>query len=71
MLGADNVTIELIAVSDDAYTALGFYAENGAALGKDLSFGVGWGSDYNDPASSLLAVGGSANAMMNKYFGLY
>ena len=71
VLGADNVTIELIAVSDDAYSALGFYAENGAALGKDLSFGVGWGSDYNDPASSLLAVGGSANAMMNKYFGLY
>ena len=71
VLGAENVTIEPVAVSRDVYHALGYYAETGAALGKDLSFGVGWSSDYNDPASFLLALGGSKYSEMNKYFGLY
>ena len=52
-LGKENVVIDINQMSSDDLNNITYYASNAAAEDWDISNGVAWGPDYEDPSTYL------------------
>ena len=67
VLGEDNVVIDIQQISKDELNNITYYAANAAAEDWDLSGGVGWNPDYEDP-STYLDILKTTNAEQTKTY---
>ena len=66
-LGSDNVVLDIHQLSDDDFNNITYYATTAAQEDWDLSVGVAWEPDYQDP-SSFLDVLKTTNSERTKAF---
>lgn len=52
-LGSDNVVLDIHQMSDDDFNNITYYATTASQEDWDLSVGVAWAPDYQDPSSYL------------------
>lgn len=71
-LGAENVTVNLVAASNtDDFYACGYRARSGEAGNYDMFYGSGWGPDFGDPCTYLDTFRGHGAGYMCKVIGLF
>ena len=69
-LGKENVVIDIQMMSTDESHNIQYYAPNAAAQDWDLSDGVGWNPDYQDPSSYLDILDPSHPDTTQTYLGI-
>lgn len=52
-LGAENVTVDLQMMDEDALNNAAYFATNASQLNYDISLFTGWGPDFQDPSTYL------------------
>ena len=69
VLGAENVVVDIQQMTRDEFLNITYYAANASAEDWDVSGGVSWGPDYQDPSTYLDILKTTSSETTKTYLG--